>query len=96
VSRNLYIGRFGLKYIVKALLNLASFIELSAEGVIAEDTAVKALEQLVADLSEAEPSEIEYLKACVNQEIVEVGDGRTRQQQDRIEFLLNLIEDIGQ
>jgi hypothetical protein len=85
-----------MKYIVKALLNLASFIELSAEGVIAEDAAVKALEQLVADLSEAEPSEIGYLKACVRQEIVEVGDGRTRQQQDRIEFLLNLIEDIEQ
>ena len=77
-------------------MNLASFIELSAEDIIEEDLAVKALEQLVADLSKAEPSEIEYLKACVRQEIVEVGDDRTRKQQGRIEFLLNLIEDIEQ
>ncbi len=40
-----------MKAISKALLNLASFIELSPESQV-DDAAIKALEQLASDLSE--------------------------------------------
>ena len=85
-----------MKNISKALLNLAAFIELSSEEVIDQDAAVGALEQLAADLSKADPSEIEYLKAAIRQEVVELGEDRTKEQQERITFFLDFFENVGQ
>ena len=85
-----------MKNISKALLNLAAFVELSSEEIIDEDAAVNTLEQLAADLSQADPSEIEYLKAAVRQEIVEIGEDRTEGQQERITFFLDFFENLEQ
>ena len=84
-----------MKALAKAILNLSSFIELSSDDVIDPDSAVKALEQLASDLSEATPGEVEYLKAAIRQEIVELGEDRTPEQQSRVTFLLDFMENIG-
>ncbi len=74
---------------------MAAFIELSSDEVIDPDSAVNALEQLASDLNEASSGEIEYLKSAIRQEIVESGDERTFEQQDRIQFFLNFMDSIG-
>lgn len=84
-----------MKSLAKSILNLAAFIELSSDDIIDPDSAVKALEQLAYDLKEATHGEIEYLKAAIRQEVVEAGENRTPEQQERIEFFLNFMENIG-
>lgn len=84
-----------MKTLAKAILNLASLIELSSDDLIDPDLAVEALEQLASDLSDATPGEIEYLKAAIRQEIVEIGDDRTPEQQSRITFFLDFMENVG-
>jgi hypothetical protein len=83
-----------MKALAKSILNLAAFIKLTPIDKINPATARRAIEQLVADLSEATQGELEYLKSAVRQEIVEIGDKRTAAQQDRIEFLLGLMENV--
>ena len=84
-----------MKALAKAILNMAAFLELSSDDVVDPDSAVNALEQLAADLQDATAGEIEYLKAAIRQEIVEIGDERTPEQSDRIEFFLDFMENFG-
>lgn len=83
-----------MKAIATALLNLAAFIELSGDDVIDPDSAVKALEQLSADLGEAEAGEKEYLKALMRQQIGSMPDNRSQAQQRLAEFYLDLMEQL--
>ena len=84
-----------MKSLAKSILNLAAFLELSSDDVINPDSAVKALEQLASDLKGATTGEIEYLKAAIRQEIVEIGEDRTPEQQDRIDFFLDIMDNFG-
>ena len=84
-----------MKALAKAILNLAATIELTSDDLIDPDFAVKALEQLGADLKEASPAEIAYLKAVITQEGVDVWEERTPEQQARREFLLDFMENLG-
>lgn len=85
-----------MKHLTEALLNLSIFVELSSSDIIDEDCAVKALEQMLSDLSGADNSELEYLKAVIRQRIVEMGDDRTQRQSEEAEFYLNLMESIDE
>jgi len=82
-----------MKTIANALLNLAAFVELSDDSVIDQDSAVKALEQLLADLNAGDSGEREYLKGLMRQEIGSLDD-RSNQQQARVEFYLDLMEQL--
>ncbi len=84
-----------MKTFAKAILNLAAFIELSPDDQIDPDSAVKALEQLSLDLSSASKAELSYLKAVIIQESMETHEERTSEQQDRITFFLDFIENMG-
>lgn len=85
-----------MKTLAKALINLTAFVELSGDETINPDSAVQALEQLSYDLSEATPGEIEYLKAVIRERIGKLPlDSRTPQDQIRVDFLLNFLENIG-
>ena len=77
----------------QALLNLAAFVELSDDSVIDPDSAVNALEQLLADLNSGDAAEREYLKGLMRQEIGSMTE-RSPQQQARVEFYLDLIEQL--
>jgi hypothetical protein len=85
-----------MKAIGTALLNLAAFIELSGDDVIDPDSAVKALEQLSADLGMAEPSEKEYLKGLMRQEIGSMPKDRSEADQARVEFYLDFMEQLDE
>ena len=82
-----------MKTTAQALLNLAAFVELSDDSVIDRDSAVKALEQLLADLNSGEAGEREYLKALMRQEIGSMTD-RSSEQQRRVDFYLDLMEEL--
>jgi predicted RNA-binding protein with EMAP domain len=84
-----------MKALARAILNLSAFLELSSDDIVDPDSALQALEQLSNDLKQATPGELEYLKAAIRQEIVEIGDERTPEQQHRIEFFLDFMENLG-
>ena len=81
--------------LAKAILHLASSIELSSDDCINSDFAVKLLEQLSYDLNSATAGEVAILKASIREYIVEVGDDRNSQQQEIINFYLDFMENIG-
>ena len=83
-----------MKSFVRAILNLAAFVELSPDEVIDPDAAVGALEQLANDLLEASPAELSYMKSMIIQEINEAPDDRTPDEQARITFLLDFMETL--
>ena len=83
-----------MKTIAQALLNLAAFVELSDDSVIDPDSAVQALEHFLPDLNSGDPGEREYLKGIIRQEISSMDD-RTAQQQTRVEFYLDLMEQLN-
>ena len=75
---------------------MAAFLELSGDDTINPDAAVKALEQLSCDLSEASNGEIEYLKAVIREQIGKLpAVSRSPLDQARAEFLLDFMEDLG-
>jgi hypothetical protein len=80
---------------IKSILNLASSIELSSDDDINPDFAVKLLEQLSYDLKNLSKGDLELLKATIRQEIVELGEDRSHEDQERVTFLLNFIEDLN-
>ncbi len=82
-----------MKAICTALLNMAAFVETADDSIIDLDSAVKALEQLVSDLNAGEPGEREYLKGLMRQEIGSM-DERTSSDQAKVEFYLNLMEQL--
>lgn len=85
-----------MKAFATALLNMASFIELSGDETIDPDSAVAALEQLACDLHDATPGEIEYLKAAIREQVGHLSsEARTPDDQRKVDFLLNFLENLG-
>ena len=85
-----------MKSFARTIINLAAFLELSSEDEIDPDSALKALEQMMADLNNATDGEKEILKALMRQDIIEYGESRTTEQSERVEFYLNFIEQISE
>ena len=85
-----------MKSFARTIINLAAFLELSSEDEIDPDSALKALEQMMADLNNATDGEKEILKALMRQDIIEYGESRTIEQSERVEFYLNFIEQISE
>ena len=83
-----------MKVIGQSLLNLATFIELSDDSTIDPDSAVSALEQLLAELNAGDAADREYLSGLMRQEIGSMPDDRSSAQQARVEFYLDLIENL--
>ena len=84
-----------MKAIGTALLNLAAFVGLSGDEEIDPDSAVKALEQLMADLRASETGEREYIRGLIRQQIVNLPmEERTEADQERIDFFLNMMEAV--
>jgi hypothetical protein len=82
-----------MKTIGQSLLNLAVFVELSDDSIIDPDSAVKAMEQLLADLNSSDAGEREYLKGLMRQEIGSMTE-RSPEQQARVNFYLDLMEQL--
>ena len=76
-------------------MNLAAFVGLSGDEEIDPDSAVKALEQLMADLRASETGEREYIRGLIRQQIVNLPmEERTEADQERIDFFLNMMEAV--
>ena len=81
-----------MKSLGHALLHLASFIELADDSCIDPDSAINAIEQLIADLNAGDASSRQYLKGLMLQEIGSLPDGRSPRQQAKVDFYLDLME----
>ena len=82
-----------MKTLGQALLDLAAFIELADDSIIDPDSAVKAMESVLATLNEGAAGDRAYLKGLMIQEIGSMEE-RSQAQQARVDFYLDLMEQL--
>ena len=79
--------------IARALVNAAAFLELSGDDVVDPDSAVAAMEDIVAGLVDASSDEIAALKRAAEAE----RDARAKRgaDEDTLDFFDHFLENFG-
>jgi hypothetical protein len=79
--------------LARALVNAAAFLELSGDDVVDPDSAVAAMEDIVAALAGASPEEVAALKSAASAE----REARAKRgaDEDTLDFFENFLENFG-
>jgi hypothetical protein len=82
-----------MDHIARALVNVAAFLEFSPDDILDLDSAVKAMEDIAAELGRASNEEREALaRVCAKERDIRA---RTPGYEATAEFFANFIEDFG-
>ena len=79
--------------IARALVNAAAFLELSDEDVVDPDSAVAAMEDIVAALAGASTEEIAALQRAASEE--RKARAKRGADEDTLDFFDNFLENFG-
>jgi uncharacterized protein YgfB (UPF0149 family) len=82
-----------MKTLAKAMIGAAAFLELSSDGTVNPDDAVRALEDISATLQSASPDEVAAIRVALQELIAEERTSFART--DALRFYEHFLESVG-